>query len=122
VVTEATGESKVDDPARLKAITAISVDKHTWERGNGQVSCRVRHRDRRPHPRSPAAAAGPGPQPLSALCCPAGWCVARAGRPGSLPATLDPFRGYLDRAGQPVGTELTGLLGSECWPRRADRE
>jgi hypothetical protein len=51
VVTEATGESKVDDPARLKAITAISVDKHTWERGHGQAHRLVRHRDRRPHPK-----------------------------------------------------------------------
>lgn len=36
MVTEATGESKVDDLARLKAITAIGVDKHTEERATAR--------------------------------------------------------------------------------------
>ncbi len=40
MVTEATGEVKVDDLARLKAITAIGVDKHTFALGErGRRPC-----------------------------------------------------------------------------------
>jgi hypothetical protein len=53
------------------------------------------------------------------LMCGEGW-KARI-----VAATLDPFRGYLTALANQlaqIDTELTGVLGSECWPRRADNE
>jgi len=80
----------VDDPAGLKAITAISVDKHTRGRITARRPVRLMIVGRTP---------GRPPRLLGLVkglfwhC--AGWRAARAGRPGSSPARLDPLRGYL---------------------------
>lgn len=116
----AQGQSKVDDPARLKAITRIGLYKHAWERAMARRPSQYATGILDLTPGRPSRLLDLV-KTAPALCWPTGW-PAPDWKARIVTATLDPLRGLLDCAGLPVGTELTGVFGSDCWPRRADNE